>query len=109
MIDLSKRTKGPWYLSKHSGGTKEEQDIQTSAGWFLRLSVGASFKELVDPEDAREEFEANTAFIVRAENCWNDLVDALQWIVDREGECLSDHPEVLAEMRARLARAKGEA
>lgn len=35
------------------------------------------------------------------------LLVALRWCVSHEGECLGDHPEVLAKVRAVIERAEG--
>jgi hypothetical protein len=50
--------------------------------------------------------DTDAAFIVLACNAHDQLVECVQWIVDHDGECLADHPDILAKFRERLAIAK---
>ncbi|MCO5157534.1 MAG: hypothetical protein M9945_12440 [Aquamicrobium sp.] len=113
-VDFSKRTPGPWYVTAIGSHwqviTRTHPDIRPAAliaqvripgkdGWPAQSPLGL------------DEATANAAFIVRAVNAHDDLVDALKDIEGMIDNC-PDVPRdpaslpmaVLAHVRAALAR-----
>ena len=95
-------TPGPWFAfnADYQGRSDEApifvigpQEFHTVA----RVRAGCH------DDDLPAQTPANAALIAAAP----DLLAGLKWIVERDGECLGDHPDILAKLRGFIAKAEG--
>lgn len=99
----SKHTPTPWHL----GGTKN-MIVFAEDGWAIANAVVHHNKS------GFEKMEANAAFIVKAVNCHEELICALEDCQETVcakycDEVMGDHCEECRNASAALAKAKGEA
>lgn len=79
---MTKRTEGPWKVSKLDGRTINGKAYRNLEGNLVTPAI-ASIKERTG------ETEANAAFIITACNCHDELVETLKWL-NVEFECRDD-------------------
>lgn len=84
-------TPGPWMVQHHP----------SRSFVFARTKLADVYSEAWG--DASNQ-HANASLMAAAP----DLIACLRWIVERDGECLGDHPDILAKFRAVLAKAEGQ-
>lgn len=85
-------TSGLWQLDECGREAHEREIKKTPGGWFLLISAGYPFSQMVYPAEAEVEFKANAQLIVTAPQLFAALagVIASRGMPHRE-EYLNDH------------------
>jgi len=100
---MTKRTEGPWKVSKLDGRTINGKAYRNLEGNLVTPAI-ASIKERTG------ETEANAAFIITACNCHDELVEALKMLIgfipDGWGMPLG-YSHVVAQAEQAIAKAEG--
>ena|ERR1700722_1710591 len=96
---MSKHTTGPWHA------------WDRGIGWEVHAGIGTTCEMKNDADcrgpingEFRETFtEADARLIATAP----ELLNALRWSINHEGECLGDYPEILEAAKTLLAKVEG--
>ena len=91
-----KHTPGPWKIGRTDfDNTGEVIEINASDG--------TTVAHILSQDQITDHEKADARLIVAAP----ELLKALRWSVDHEGECIGDHAKILKAAKALLAKIKG--